>query len=416
MSASKFSIRAVINRLPVLQPDAIQMANLDYNRDLRPNKVPLHIGVVKDARGQNIMLDSVRAAEKIVMQKRRHDNSYITRNHTLPYLNGAARFVFGPSKILLNRLASVDAYGGANALFLLEFFLHKFFPTHRYLISHDSWPNHENQVQFALNKKVTLYRLSDDKLNYQHTEFEKAVTASKTPFISIEQNSPHNALGIVLKKTEWDAKLKFIKKQNGIILFDSPYAGLGLSLENDLYPIRKAIELGIFTAVAFSESKIKSAYDQRIGVAFLVAPDSKTTPMLQGVLNKIERAIQSFTTKTHLTFAELYGNPELYKMWQKEFAEKIAARVRHCRKLGIEHISHTATRQILSQSRGLFATFPMSHDKAQKLWQADGIMLVKPAEKSPSFNNREIVRLNITGLGSDTQAAATLQKINAALK
>lgn len=405
-----------LETLPEEKMDAIQRANKEYEADPRAEKVPLHIGVMKNAAGKDVFLDSVIEAEKRAAEKRKSRNGYIAKEELLPYYDGVKKLLFGDNPKLHERVAITDAYGGTNALYLLQLFLNKFLEQKRYLLSCDSWPNYKNQIQYAFGEKLTQYRICDENINYLHIEFQKAVEESDIPFISIEQNSPHNGLGISLPKEAWDEKLQLIKKYNGIVLFDSPYAGLGPSLEHDLYPIKKAIEMGIFTLIAHSESKISSAYDQRIGASLIIAPDANSQSRIQSALNKLERAVQSYTAKTHLTFAELYGSPELYSQYQQEFAEKIVKRCRHVRELAIKHLgAHPHIANILQKGGGLFASLPMERQKANNLWEKEAIMLVRPDNPSVTFGDVEVVRLNLTGLQTDEKAAQTLAKIATAL-
>lgn len=409
-------VSKIIENLPETKPDAIQRATYEYNADPRPHKVPLHIGVVKNQNGQDIILDSIKKAESIAAKKRQGQNNYITGADTKPYQEGVKKFLFGKAKAILDRIAIADAYGGTNALFLLELFAANYFPDRVFISSLDGWPNHPNQIHFALKKQLAHYRIADNQLSYLGDPYENLVKSlGSNKIISIEQNSPHNCLGIVLDRKTWDTRLQIIKKYHGIILFDNPYCGLGKSLDDDLYPIRKAVEMGIFVMIAHSESKLKGAYDQRIGASLIVGLNKDQTAKIQGALSKIERAVQSFTTKTHLTFAELYSNQELFTLWQKEFRHKILARIVHCRKLATKYISHPQTKKILKKGRGLFATFPMSHAAATKLWQEEGIMMVKPDQKSITFDGKEVVRLNITGLQNDLKAIETIKKIDQAL-
>ncbi|HWK82689.1 MAG TPA: aminotransferase class I/II-fold pyridoxal phosphate-dependent enzyme, partial [Caldimonas sp.] len=130
--------------------DPILSLNEDFQKDPRPGKINLSIGIYFDDAGRIPVLDSVRRAEAQV----------VARNAPKPYLpiEGAANFraavqtlLFGVDHeaIASGRVATIQSVGSSGGLRVGADFIARWLPGSAVSVSDPSWENHRSMFEGA---------------------------------------------------------------------------------------------------------------------------------------------------------------------------------------------------------------------------------------------------------------------------
>ena len=130
--------------------DPILSLNETFQKDPRPHRINLSIGIYFDDAGRIPVLESVRLAEQQV----------VALGGPKPYLpmEGAAncraavqRLLFGESHpaIAEGRIATIQSVGSSAALKVGADFLHRFFPASGVWVSDPTWDNHRAMFEGA---------------------------------------------------------------------------------------------------------------------------------------------------------------------------------------------------------------------------------------------------------------------------
>ena len=130
--------------------DPILSLNEDFQKDPRPHKINLSIGIYFDDAGRIPVLDSVRRAEEQV----------VARDAPKPYLpiEGAANFrsavqalLFGAEHEALaaGRVATIQSVGSSGGLKVGADFIARWLPGSAVWVSDPSWENHRSMFEGA---------------------------------------------------------------------------------------------------------------------------------------------------------------------------------------------------------------------------------------------------------------------------
>jgi len=123
--------------------DAIFGLTDAFNKDQNPKKVNLGAGVYKDDNNNTPILNCVKAAEKILLEKEK-SKSYLPISGDPLYAANVQKLLFGESSEVISsgRALTVHAPGGTGALRVGGDLLKKFYPDAKMWISSPTWANH----------------------------------------------------------------------------------------------------------------------------------------------------------------------------------------------------------------------------------------------------------------------------------
>src|SRR4051794_21756328 len=105
------------NDIPQLPDDPILGLPIAFAADSRPNKINLGIGAYKTAEGHPLVLNSVRKAESLLVQKHL-TKEYLPIEGDAEFLRYALQLLLGTDSSLLQsgRFFAAQTVGGASAL------------------------------------------------------------------------------------------------------------------------------------------------------------------------------------------------------------------------------------------------------------------------------------------------------------
>ncbi|WP_341891434.1 amino acid aminotransferase [Variovorax sp. YR752] len=307
--------------------DPILSLNEDFQKDPRPHKINLSIGIYFDDAGRIPVLESVKLAEAKV----------VAAGGAKPYLpiEGAANFraavqalLFGAEHeaVKSGRIATIQSVGSSGGLKVGADFIARWFPGSGVWVSDPTWDNHRSMFEGA-GIAVQTYPYYDAQTGGVRFA-DMLATLEQLPAKSIVllHACCHNPTGVDLTRAQWDELVPLLKRRNLIPYLDLAYQGFGDGIAEDAYAIRAIAAAGLPAFVANSFSKSMSVYGERAGALSVVCPDAAQAALVLGQLKfTVRRNYSSPPIHGGQIVARVLTDPELRPLWEGELA---AMRVR----------------------------------------------------------------------------------------
>jgi aromatic-amino-acid transaminase len=319
--------------------DPILSLNEDFQKDPRPGKINLSIGIYFDDAGRIPVLDSVRRAEQEV----------VARDAPKPYLpiEGAANFraavqalLFGSGHeaIASGRVATIQSVGSSGGLKVGADFIARWLPGSEVWVSDPSWENHRSMFEGA-GLAVHDYPYYDGATGgLAFDAMCKALRGLPAKSIVLLHACCHNPTGVDLTPAQWDALVPILVEGQLVPYLDLAYQGFGDGIVEDAYALRALAAardrsgrpLAFFVANSFSKSM--SLYGERCGALSVVCADAAEAINVLGQLKfTVRRNYSSPPIHGGQIVAAVLTEPALRRDWEAELAamrERIKA-MRH---------------------------------------------------------------------------------------
>ena len=180
----------------------------------------------------------------------------------------------------------------------------------------------------------------------------------------------HNPSGADLSLAQWDRIAEFLKDKALIPFVDLAYFGLGRSLNEDSYGLRKVVEICPEVVIAASCSKNFALYKERVGLIAIVCKDEATAAITRSQLGAFQRKIISMPPDHGAKLvADILGSSDLRAIWLEELTE-MRERMRDLRHQLSDALNVQGGEVIaaaVKDQNGMFSTLPLSVDQARKL-------------------------------------------------
>ncbi len=302
--------------------DPILSLNEDFQKDPRPHKINLSIGIYFDDAGRIPVLDSVQRAEA----------QLLAEGGAKPYLpiEGAANFraavqalLFGADHeaVKSGRVATIQSVGSSGGLKVGADFIARWFPGSGVWVSDPTWDNHRSMFEGA-GITVNTYPYYDAKTGGVRFA-DLLATLDKLPARSVVllHACCHNPTGVDLTRAQWDELIPLLKRRNLIPYLDLAYQGFGDGIAEDAYAIRAIAAAGLSAFVANSFSKSMSVYGERAGALSVVCPDAAQAALVLGQLKfTVRRNYSSPPIHGGQIVAKVLTDPALRALWEGELA------------------------------------------------------------------------------------------------
>lgn len=352
-----------------------------FKKDPRPDKVNLTQGVYQNAEGKNVVLHSVKQAEKILLEEE-------TTKTYLPIageeqLGAIVReMVFGADHPVIagERAATMHTPGGTGALRLGADFIRSQFPNAAIWISDPSWPSHKSVVGSAGLTAKTYPYLEPER---QGLGFDAMMeTLEKVPEgdVVILHACCHNPSGIDPSRRQWEQLLELFLRRPIVPFFDFAYQGFGTGLEEDAYPVRAFAQAGLEMLVSSSFSKNFGLYRERVGALTLVGGDTGEVQRAFSRLKFCARANYS-NPPAHggQVVKTVYRDPELKALWEKELDE-MRHRIHQMRVQFVDGLKSAGVSrdfEFLKEQKGMFSFSGISREEVGQLREHFGVYLLE---------------------------------------
>ena len=316
--------------------DPILSLNDDFQKDPRPDKINLSIGIYFDDAGRIPVLESVRQAELKV----------VARDAPKPYLpiEGAANFREQVQRLLFGReheavrsgrVATIQSVGSSGGLKVGADFIARWLPGSGVWVSDPSWENHRSMFEGA-GLAVHSYPYYDTATGGLAFD-AMCATLDSLPRRSVVllHACCHNPTGVDLMRAQWDVLIPLLAKRGLLPYLDLAYQGFGDGIAEDAYAVRAlAAARGadgrpMRFVVANSFSKSMSLYGERCGALSVACADAAEAANVLGQLKfTVRRNYSSPPIHGGQIVATVLGEPELRREWEGELGamrERIAA-------------------------------------------------------------------------------------------
>jgi aromatic-amino-acid transaminase len=367
--------------------DPILSLNEDFQKDPRPHKINLSIGIYFDDAGRIPVLDSVRRAEQTV----------VARGAAKPYLpiEGATNFreqvqalLFGVGHEALaeKRVATIQSVGSSGGLKVGADFIARWLPGSAVWVSDPSWENHRSMFEGA-GLAVHAYPYYDPATGA--LAFEAMCAALRrlpARSVVLVHACCHNPTGVDLTRAQWDALIPLLAEGDLLPYLDLAYQGFGDGIAEDAYAVRAlAAARGkdgrpMPFVVANSFSKSMSLYGERCGALSVVCADAAEAVNVLGQLKfTVRRNYSSPPIHGGQLVATVLGEPDLRKIWERELAtmrERIQAMRKALHATLAAKMPQRDFGYFLSQ-RGMFSYTGLNPAQVERLREEFAVYLVR---------------------------------------
>lgn len=381
----------VFDEIPLMPEDPIFGLPIAFDADLRPNKINLGIGAYKTADGLPLVLNSVRKAESLILQK------HLNKEY-LP-IEGDADFILCSLQLLLGADSplfqtgtyfSAQTVGGASALRIAGEFVAKLI-SKTIFIPQPTWANHKQIFERAgLNVGSYPYFDSSNCL-LDFTGMCQAISNMPPKSIVLLHGCCHNPTGIDPSFEQWKELSDLIKRQQIIPLFDIAYQGFGNGVDEDAEAVRYFVEQGHQLFITYSCSKNFGLYGERAGFLAIVCSTLEQTTKIGSQVKTLIRANYSNPPLQGARIVSTILNSHALTMEWKEELLNMCVRIKEMRKAFVAALHVKASGRdfsYLNQQKGLFSFSGLTPEQVQTLQQEKAVYI-------PSNG-----RINIAGLNS----------------
>ncbi|TWC16139.1 MULTISPECIES: amino acid aminotransferase [unclassified Pseudomonas] len=350
-----------------------------YSADNNPNKFDLGVGVYKDAQGLTPILESVKQAERRLVDQQT-TKTYIGGHGDAAFGQMITALVLGAdaSQIAEKRAGATQTPGGTGALRLSADFIAQCLPGRGVWLSNPTWPIHETIFATA-GVKASHYPYvgSDNRLDFE----AMLATLSQAPKgdVVLLHACCHNPTGFDLSQDQWRQVLEVVRSRELLPLIDFAYQGFGDGLEQDAWAVRLFAQALPEVLITSSCSKNFGLYCDRTGALIVCARDADKLVDIRSQLANIARNLWS-TPPDHgaAVVATILGNPELKRLWADE-VQAMRLRIAQLRSGLLDALEPYGLRERFAHigvQRGMFSYTGLSPEQVKQLRERHSVYMV----------------------------------------
>jgi len=368
--------------VPPYGGDPILSLMEDFQKDPRPGKVSLSIGIYFDENGRLPVMQAVRQAETALAQDI-GPCPYLPMEGASAYREAVQALVFGAGHEALasGRVATLQTLGGSGALKVGADFLKRYFPESEVWVSDPTWENHQALLEGA-GLQVHSYPYYDPATGGLRFD-EMLATLNRLPARSIVllHASCHNPTGVDLSRAQWQALIPVLAQRGLIPFVDMAYQGFGDGIAEDAFAVRALADAGLPCFVANSFSKNFSLYGERCGGLSVVCSSRAEADSVLGQLKAtVRRNYSSPPTHGSRIITRVLQSPELHGQWTDELAA-MRSRIKAMRE-GLhaalsERFQGRRNFDFFLTQRGMFSYTGLNEAQVERLREAHAVYLVR---------------------------------------
>ena len=371
----------MFEHIPPFAGDPILSLNEDFQKDPRPHKINLSIGIYFDDAGRIPVMDAVKRAEQVVVAKG-GPKPYLPIEGAANFRTAVAHLLFGAGHeaVTSGRIATIQSVGSSGGLKVGADFLARYFPGSAVWVSDPTWDNHRSMFEGA-GLAVNTYPYYDAASG--GLKFDAMVaTLRGLPARSIVllHACCHNPTGAALTRAQWDELIPVMRERELIPYLDLAYQGFGDGIEADAYAVRALASAGLSFFVANSFSKSMSVYGERCGALSVVCPDANQAALVLGQMKfTVRRNYSSPPIHGGQLVATVLTDPALRSDWEAELGamrERILAMRRRLHEVLADRQPGRDFGYLLSQ-RGMFSFTGLSTAQVDALRERHAVYMVR---------------------------------------
>ncbi|MFT4100713.1 MAG: amino acid aminotransferase [Burkholderiaceae bacterium] len=375
--------------------DPILSLNEDFQRDPRPGKVNLSIGIYFDDQGRIPVLDSVREAERRI-QAAGGAKPYLPMEGLAAMREGVQKLLFGEDHgaVTGGRIATIQTVGSSSGLRVGADFIKASFPQSQVWISDPTWDNHRSILEGA-GLTVHTYPYYDPATGgVRFDALCEALDALPPRSVVLMHACCHNPTGVDLSPEQWDALMPIFQRRELLPFLDLAYQGFGDGIAEDAAPLRKLASAGLSFFVANSFSKSMSVYGERCGALSAVCATPAEAANVLGQLKfTVRRNYSSPAQHAGELVAWVLNDPSLRAWWERD-VDAMRARIRTMRQALHDVLSRALPGRdfgYLLTQRGMFSYTGLTPEQVERLREQHGVYLIRSGRMCVAGLNRHNV-------------------------
>jgi len=363
--------------LQAASADAILGLIAEHRNDPRAEKIDLGVGVYRTAAGATPVLDVVKRAEQILLDKQ-DTKAYIGTAGAADFNTAMQALTFGDDSPD-DRLTTIQTPGGSGSLRVAAGMILRASPHASVWVSEPTWANHWPLLTGA-GVNLESYPYYDTE-NHVINIDEMLATLRTAPAgdLVLLHACCHNPSGLDPSVEEWQAITDVLVESKLVPFLDMAYQGFVENTDDDAYPVRLMAERVPEMIVVNSCSKNFGLYRDRVGILSLLAADSAARDIVSSQVNNLVRTIYSVPPDHGAAVVSLIlHDDELRSAWIIELAE-MRERIRAMRvllhdalveKMPDHDFSH------LVRATGMFCFLGITAEQVARLKKDFGVYMV----------------------------------------
>jgi aromatic-amino-acid transaminase len=361
--------------------DPILSLNEEFQKDPRPHKINLSIGIYFDDAGRIPVLDCVRRAEARLLAED-GPKPYLPIEGSAAARRAVQALLFGPAHeaVTSGRIATLQTIGSSGGLKVGGDFIKRWFPDSQVWVSDPTWDNHRAMFEGA-GLPVHTYPYYDPASGGLKFDAMLA-TLGTLPARSIVllHACCHNPTGVDLTREQWRALIPVLRERQLLPYLDLAYQGYGDGIDEDAFAARELASAGLPFFIANSFSKSMSVYGERAGALSVVCPDAAQAERVLGQLKAtVRRNYSSPAIHAAGLISLVLTDPALRASWEADVAamrERILAMRRSLHAVLSAKCPGRDLGYFLSQ-RGMFSYTGLSAAQVDRLREEFGVYLIR---------------------------------------
>lgn len=380
--------------LNALPPDAILVLIGEHQNDPRDSKIDLGVGIYKDESGHTPILDSVKKAERHVVDTQA-TKSYLGSGGNHEFNDAIQALIFGQDASSDDRITTIQTPGGSGSLRVAAGLIMRAKPDSIMWVSDPTWANHIPLLGGAglELKSYPYYDVEEKKIRFN--EMLETLNSVPAGDLVLLHGCCHNPTGMDLSRDQWQAAADVIVERDLVPYIDIAYQGFADGLEEDAYPVRLLFERVPEMIVSSSCSKNFGLYRDRVGSLSIISRDGDTSAALRSQALNIVRTMYSMPPDHGAAVVgHILNNPVLREEWLSELAG-MRERLKEMRALFVAALRESAPDHDFShieRANGMFSFVGISPEQVERLKSDAGVYMVNSS------------RINIAGITNDNVA------------
>ena len=360
--------------------DAILGLTEAFKNDTNPKKVNLGVGVYKDEAGRTPVLECVKDAEKLLLE-RENTKSYLPISGDPTYAGCVQNLLFGEASEVISgrRAATVHAPGGTGALRVGAELLKKFAGDAKVWISSPTWTNHKG-IFTAAGFQLAEYGYYDKAaMSLDFPAMVASLNEVAKGDIVLLHACCHNPSGVDLSAEQWTQVAGMARERGWIPFLDFAYQGFGAGVNEDRFAVEQFAAIGVDFFVASSFSKNFGLYNVRTGALTIVSPTAEESAVAMSHLKSTVRVIYS-NPPAHggLVVAAILSDAALKKKWLGEL-DGMRQRIVAMRSALVDGLAARGVDRdfsFIKAQRGMFSFSGLNDETVMWLREQKGIYVV----------------------------------------
>ena len=370
--------------------DPILSLNEAFQKDPRPHKINLSIGIYFDDDGRIPVLASVRDAEAQMLAAG-GAKSYLPIEGDAAMRRAVQALLFGARHpaVESGRVATLQTVGSSGGLKVGADFIKRWLPASAVWVSDPTWDNHRAMFEGAgiAVHSYPYYDAGDREAAPPRAagglRFDAMCEALRTlpaQSIVLLHACCHNPTGVDLTRAQWDELAPLLAERQLLPYLDLAYQGYGDGIDEDAYAVRLMADQGLTFIVANSFSKSMSVYGERAGALSVVCAGAAEAELVLGQLKAtVRRNYSSPPIHAAGIVARVLGDATLRPQWQAEVAamrERILAMRKSLHAVLSARLPGRDFGYFLTQ-RGMFSYTGLSAAQVDRLRDEHAVYLVR---------------------------------------